>query len=121
MNRFRFLVLVILLLALCLPAFAAGKPLKPTGNETVKVEPNVVHHMDQIFFYGEGFHPHVAYEIRYLGFVWNKAADETGAWWFGISASAIPEEEWGTITATVNLWGERHPKTITSCTFVVVE
>lgn len=100
------------------------KPTKPTGNETLEVRPNTIPHFATgtdglINFYGTGYEAG-DYEIRYLDFVWTKRVDESGKFYFGISASAIPEDKIGQIEATVNVRGENPHKVLASCTFEVI-
>jgi hypothetical protein len=101
------------------------KPIKPTGNETLEVRPNTIPHFATgtdgiINFFGTGYHPHVAYDIRYLSFVLSKQADENGNFWFGVSASGIPNDAIGEIEATTNVRNQHPPKVLASCTFEVV-
>lgn len=101
-----------------------AQPIKPTGNETLEVRPNTIPWRQPgtaslINFFGTGYHPHVAYDIRYLSFVWSKQADADGNFWFGVSASAIPEEDLGQIEATVNVRGQHPPKVLATAAFTV--
>jgi hypothetical protein len=96
---------------------------KPTGNETLEVRPNTIPHFATgtdglINFFGTGFHPGAAYDIRYLDFVWSKIADAGGNFYFGISASSIRENDIGAIEASVTLRGQH--KVLATANFTVV-
>ena len=92
-----------------------------TGNETLEVRPNTIPHFSTgtgglINFFGAGYAPG-DYEIRYLGFVWTKRVDASGKFYFGVSASSIPQGEIGQVEAIVNLRGDK--TVLASATFDV--